>query len=204
MGVASKDIEGKTPALIREVSGVILAGGQSRRFGKNKAFVKIDGIPLIEKVTAVMRSVFQYTVLITNTPADYAHLDLPMQEDLIKGLGPLGGLYSALMTIPTQFGFCVACDMPHLNEKLIRSIVELRDDFDAVVPRISGKMEALHAVYHKRCLGPIGKLMDSGRYQVIRFFPQVSVRYVEEEEMRRIDPDLKSFYNVNMPQELFS
>jgi len=203
MGVASKDIEGKTPALIREVSGVILAGGKSRRFGKNKAFVKIDGIPLIEKVTAVMRSVFQYTVLITNTPAEYAHLDLPMQEDLIKGLGPLGGLYSALMTIPAQFGFCVACDMPHLNEKLIRSIVELRDDFDAVVPRISGKMEALHAVYHKRCLGPIGKLINSGRYQVIQFFPQVSVRYVEEEEMRRIDPDLKSFYNVNMPQQLF-
>ena len=78
-------------ASLRDVTGVILAGGKSRRFGKNKALVEIDGIPLIGRVVSVMKSVFQHLVLITNTPDEYSYLKLPMYEDIIKGLGPLGG-----------------------------------------------------------------------------------------------------------------
>ena len=185
-----------------DVTGVILAGGKSRRYGKNKALVEIDGIPLIGRVVSVMQSVFQHLVLITNTPDEYSYLKLPMYEDIIKGLGPLGGIFTALMTITNEAGFFVACDMPSLNRELIHHMVKVRADFDAVVPSIHGNVEALHALYCKRCLPAIRRLVDSREYQVFRFFPEVSVRYVDDNEIRRFDPELRSFFNVNRPQEL--
>ncbi|MBN1847361.1 MAG: molybdenum cofactor guanylyltransferase [Deltaproteobacteria bacterium] len=185
--------------MIKDVAGVILAGGKSLRYGRNKALVKIDGIPLIERVIHVMRSLFRHLILITNTPDDYAYLKLPMHEDLIKGLGPLGGIFTALMTIKNQAGFFVACDMPNLNRELIHYMVEIRCDFDAVVPRLQEGTEALHALYGKRCLPPIKHLIDSSQYQIFRFFPKVSVRYVDENEIRRFDPQLESFFNINKP-----
>ncbi|RLF57301.1 MAG: molybdenum cofactor guanylyltransferase [Thermoplasmata archaeon] len=186
---------------ITDVTGVILAGGKSSRYGSNKALVKVNGTPLIEKVTEVIHSVFQKVVLITNTPGTYAYLQLPMYEDLIKGLGPLGGIYTGLTVITTEAGFFVACDMPSLNSDLIRYMVGCRKDFDAVIPRIAGKMESLHALYAKPCLPAAKRLIDSGNRQVIRFFPEVSVRYVEEKEIRAFDPHFSSFFNINRPEE---
>src|SRR3989339_729492 len=107
---------------IGKVTGVILAGGKSRRFGKNKSFIQIDGTPLIERVVTVMGSVFEHRLLVTNTPEEYAYLGLPMVQDLIKGIGPLGGIYTGLETIADDAGFFVACDMPYLNADLVRHL----------------------------------------------------------------------------------
>ena len=187
---------------IKDVSGVVLAGGRSTRYGKNKAFVKLHGIPLIERVLDVMRPIFRRIIIITNTPDEYSYLELPMYQDIIKGLGPLGGIITGLRVIPDNAGFFVACDMPFLNQGLIRHIVEIKADFDVVVPRISGKMEALHALYGKRCQSKIEGLINSRIYQIFRFFNEVSVRYVDEDEVRIFDPDLRSFLNINRPEGL--
>ena len=186
---------------IEDVSGVVLAGGRSTRYGKNKALVKFHGIPLIERVLDVMRPIFRRVIIITNTPDEYSYLELPMYQDIIKGLGPLGGINTGLRVIPGS-GFFVACDMPFLNQGLIRHIVEIKADFDVVVPRISGNMEALHALYGKGCQSKIEGLINSGIYQVFRFFNEVSVRYVDEDEVRIFDPDLRSFLNINSPEGL--
>ncbi len=185
-----------------DVAGVILAGGKSRRYGMNKALVKIDGISLIERVIRVLEPLFRDLILITNTPDEYAHLRLPMYGDLIKGLGPIGGIYTALSNIPHEAGFFVACDMPLLSQTLISHMVEVRGNFDVVVPRISGRMETLHALYGKGCLSSIKRQIDSREYQIIRIFKEVHVQYMEEEEIRKFDSDLKSFINVNRPEEL--
>jgi molybdopterin-guanine dinucleotide biosynthesis protein A len=187
---------------IKDVTGVILAGGKSLRYGRNKALVRIEGIPLIERVVNVMSSLFRRLILITNTPDEYAFLKLPMHKDLIKGLGPIGGIFTALMTIKNSAGFFVACDMPNLNPALIHYMVEIRDGFDAVVPRLQEGTEALHALYGKRCLPPIKQLIDSSQYQIFRFYPSVSVRYVNEAEIRRFDPQLESFFNINKPDAI--
>ncbi len=187
---------------IKNVTGVILAGGRSIRYGKNKALVKIEGISLIERVIGVMGPLFQNLIISTNTPDDYSHLNLSIQEDLIRGLGPLGGIHAALSVMPDEAGFFVACDMPFLNREFINHMVEVGQGFDAVVPRISWKLEALHAIYSKRCLPAIERLIESGECQIIRFFPEMSVRYVEEDEIRCFDPELRSFFNVNRPEEL--
>jgi molybdopterin-guanine dinucleotide biosynthesis protein A len=187
---------------IQGVSGIVLAGGKSSRYGKNKALVSINGVPLIKRVLRVMKPLFPSIVIITNTPDEYAFLDLPMFEDRIKGLGPLGGILTGLQVIPENAGFFVACDMPFLNSDLIRYLASVRQDFDVVVPTFSGKFEALHALYTKNCLQEIERLIRDGIYQTIRLFQSVDVRYVAEHEIRRFDPQFKSFSNINKPGEL--
>jgi molybdopterin-guanine dinucleotide biosynthesis protein A len=198
----SEDRASSSAEKIEDVTGVVLAGGRSSRYGKNKALAELDHVPLIERVLQVMGAIFHHVVMITNTPDEYAHLRIPMAQDVIRGLGPLGGIYTGLKVIPDRTGFFVACDMPFLNPDLIRHMVAIRDDFDVVVPRISGKIEALHGVYGKRCLAGIEGLIRSGTYQIFRFFSSVSVRFVDEDEVRRWDPDLTSFLNINTPDEL--
>ncbi len=202
MPVASKDSDHKKPPPFRDVSGVILVGGKSSRYGRNKALVELDGVPLIERVIRVMRPLFERLILITNTPHEYAHLKLPMYKDLIKGLGPIGGILTGLEAISNDAGFFVACDMPYLNKDLIHHIVASRDDFDVVAPRVGKHIEALHSLYSKRCLPAVRRKIGSWEYQVIRVFSEVSVRYVNEDEIRRFDPELKSFLNINRPQQL--
>ena len=187
---------------VDDVTGVVLAGGRSSRYGQNKALIKFEDVPLIERVLNTMGSVFHHVIIITNTPNEYAHLQIPMVEDIIKGLGPLGGIYTGLKAISDPKGFFVACDMPRLNPDLIRHMVAISDDFDVVVPKISWKIEALHGLYAKRCLDSIEGLIHSKTYQIFRFFPKVRVRFVDEVEIRRWDPDLMSFFNINTPDEL--
>jgi molybdenum cofactor guanylyltransferase len=187
---------------IRDISAVILAGGKSLRFGSNKAFAELNGLPLIEMVITALRPVFNELMIITNNPGEYAYLGLPMNEDLIKGLGPIGGIYTGLEKIKFPSGLFVACDMPFLSEKLIRYMAGLGDGFDAVVPKIDWKMEPLHAIYSKNCLPIIKKLIGSGECMINKFFQQIQVRFLDEKEVRGYDPLLRSFYNINKPDEL--
>jgi len=183
-------------------AGVVLAGGRSSRYGSNKALAVVDGVPLIQRVVGVLEPIFQRVYVITNSPAEYEFLGLPMFRDLIPGLGPLGGIHTALRRMPEARGFFTACDMPRLNGRLIRHMVDQARDVDAVVPRISGMLEALHAVYARSCLPAIQALIDSRCRQVLRFFDSVTVRYLEAEEIRRYDPALESFFNINRPADM--
>lgn len=187
---------------IQNVTGVILAGGKSSRYGENKALIKIHGIRLIERVVTVISSVFEHRLLVTNTPEEYAYLRIPMVQDLIKGLGPLGGIYTGLETISDDAGLFVACDMPYLSAPLLRRLVELREGYDAVVPRIGWMIEPLHALYAEGSLGALKDNIDSGQYQVREFLSRIRTRYVEEETIRAFDPDLKCLVNVNRPVDI--
>jgi len=198
----SENTKAKIKPPFTDSVGIILAGGKSTRYGRNKALENIGGRTLIEHVVETMTSLFESIILITNTPAEYAHLGLPMHEDLIKGLGPIGGIYTALKVIDKDFGFVVACDMPFLSKTLITHMVSIKESFDVVVPRMDWKIEALHAIYRKSCLKQIEKNIAQEIYQVMRLFESVTVRYVEEEEIIQFDPELKSFLNINRPQDL--
>jgi len=196
------DLNNNRHALLGNVSGFILLGGKSSRYGSNKALVKIGGVRLVDRVAGVMNSIFHRVILLTNTPEEYAYLQMPMVEDIVKGFGPMGGIYTGLMTLPDEVGFFVACDMPFLSESLIRHMVDVRDDFDAVVPRMDWMLEPLHALYSKRCLPVIHKAIGQNQHQILKCFAALRVRYVDEEELRLWDPDLRSFFNINKPQDL--
>ena len=95
----------------------------------------------------------------------------------------------------------VACDMPFLNEDLLRYMMEQAEGFDVIIPRLKGLLEPLHAVYSRHCLPPIERLLAQGGGRIVSFFPHIRVRYVDAVEVDRFDPQHHSFFNVNTPQD---
>ena len=191
----------ETP-LIKGVTGIILAGGKSSRFGSNKALANFKGSPLIERAVGVLDTIFENLMIITNNPLEYSYLKIPLYQDLVKGLGPVGGIYTGLDALDDDWAFFCACDMPFINEDLVRYIAGVRDGFDAVVPKVDWKIEPLHALYSKNCLPAIKELIYKKEYQTIKAFDNIKVRYVEEEEIKAYDPQQKAFLNVNKQDEL--
>lgn len=183
------------------ITGVILAGGSSKRYGQNKAFLEIGSIRLIDRITEEMKNIFERVILVTNEKKGYEYLGIPMLEDIIKELGPIGGIYTGLMNLSDQAGFFVACDMPFINKQLVRYMVDIQDNHSAVVPLVADEIEPLHAIYAKSCLGPIRDLIDSKRYQVRFFYDQIPVRYVKEDEIRKFGSPTRAFLNINTPDE---
>jgi len=186
---------------IPSLTGVILAGGQSRRYGTNKALEKLDGIPLIEHACMSLKKAVSQVVISTNEPEIYEFLGLPMFRDQVKGLGPLSGIHAALRFIRGEAGFFVACDMPFLNPSLIRHMAECCRDADAVVPRIGPYVEPLHSLYKKTCRPSVDHAVARREKKIVSFFGEIKVHYVEESMIRRYDPEMETFVNINNPEE---
>lgn len=193
------------PEEIVQNSGVtiaILAGGQSRRMGQNKSFVLLGDKPVFEHVLARLLLLERPVSVITNTPEHYAKYNLPMIPDMLSGLGTLGGIYTAIQTSKTDYTLCVACDMPFLNTSLLRYLIGLCGEHDLIVPRIGKYFEPLHAIYRKTCIDPIDRQLKKNILQASGFYDAVKMRIVEETEIRPHDPDLRSFMNLNTPDDL--
>jgi len=157
---------------------------------------------MIEKVCEILRLVFSHLLIVTNTPDEYSFLNIPMTGDLIKGLGPIGGIYSGLYYMETEAGFFVACDMPFLNRELICHMLDIASGYDAVVPKIDWMFEPLHALYTKKCIPAIKSTIDSHKRQIINCFNDIHVKYVSEQEIRAFDPEILSFLNINRPYDI--
>lgn len=170
--------------------------------GTDKSFVLFQGRPLIEVVLERVAGLGDQTILVTNKPADYAYLSLPMVGDIYPDNGPLGGIHTALHHAATPHTLVVACDMPWLNRELLAYMIDLRDEADIIVPRWDKFPEPLHAIYSKACLPPIEANLLEGRLKITGFFGRVAVRFVDRPEIERFDPDGRSFANVNTPDDL--
>jgi molybdopterin-guanine dinucleotide biosynthesis protein A len=187
----------------RDVSCIILAGGTSRRMGQDKAFIQVGGIRLFDYVYGTCRELFSEIIIVTNQPHHFIDYNPPIVTDEIPGSGSLGGLYTGLKRASNEYSLCVACDMPFLNPELITYVIDKRLTSDVVIPRTTEGLQPLHAVYSKRCIDPIKKCLERADLKIPIFFPDVQVTYCEEEEIKRIDPALISFMNVNTRQDLF-
>jgi molybdenum cofactor guanylyltransferase len=186
-----------------DVTGAILAGGESRRMGQNKAFIQVDGIRLFDYVYGTCKELFSEIFIVTNQPPQFKNYQAHIVIDAIPGSGSLGGLYTALMHASNDHTFCVACDMPFLNPELISLLIEKRLHYDIVIPRTKGGPEPLHAIYSKRCIQPIKKLLDRGELKITKLLSsELRICYCEEEELKKIDPFLSSFTNVNTREDL--
>ncbi|HAM57802.1 MAG: hypothetical protein A2X51_02395 [Candidatus Rokubacteria bacterium GWC2_70_24] len=185
------------------VTGVIQAGGKSIRMGgAPKALVPLGGRSIIERVVDAVRAVTGDVLIVTNTPALYAHLGLPMVPDVFPDHGSLGGIYSGLAAVPGDAAFTVACDMPFLSVEVVRLVASRAAEADVVIPQIAGQWETLHACYAKSCLGPIERRLRSGRLKIIGFFDEVRVLAITEAQIARLCDPAVVFMNVNTPDEL--
>lgn len=195
------------------LSAAILAGGLSRRMGTDKARIRLTptGPMLIEAVVAAVRSVAREVFLVANDDRlDF--LGLRTVPDAHPGAGSLGGIYSAVAGAGTEHCLVVACDMPFLSVPLLRALAAEPRDYDVLAPRITvgenrqgtgdGVYETLHAIYGRGALPAMAAQIAAGRFRIVGFFPQVRVRAMPEAAVRRLDPDLRSFFNVNTPERL--
>jgi len=186
---------------IMHITGVILAGGQSRRMGRDKAFLPFGTGVLVERVIEVLQQVTEELLLITNTPEPYLRFGLPMASDVLPGAGSLGGIYSGLMHAKTPYSLCLACDMPFVKPEFLRVLCEMASEADVVIPKNADDFQTLCAVYAQACREPIRQKIDAGRLKITGFFDQVRVHVIEGELLARYDPHDLMFFNANTPEE---
>jgi len=183
------------------MTGIVLSGGENRRMGKDKAFLKIAGIPMIEHVLAALRSIANRVIIVTNSPRLYASYDASVIRDVSDKRGPLTGIYTGLLHSQDEYNFVVACDMPFLNSQLLSYMAGLSEGYDVVLPRIDDFVEPLHAVYNRRLIPIIENHLQRDARQIKTVFKDVRVCYVSEREIDRFDPRRRSLKNLNTPQE---
>jgi molybdopterin-guanine dinucleotide biosynthesis protein A len=185
------------------LTGLILAGGASRRMGENKALLALEGRKLIERVADALAALTDDILIIANEAEPYRFLDRPIIPDIRPGYGPLMGLYSGLKAARGELALLVAVDMPFLSPDYLRFLLALAPGYDVVIPRTGHRLHPLCAVYRREsCLPAIEQAIARGQRRLIAFHPQMRVRQVDEAELRRIDPDLRALMNVNTPEEL--
>lgn len=185
------------------VTVAIQAGGQSSRMGRDKALVPLGGKPLIAHLLARVEGLGDEILITTNRPEAYARFGARMASDPVPGAGALEGLHTALTAAKGDQVLLLACDMPFVSRPLLEYMLDLADDADIVVPRREGRFEPLHALYKRSlCLPPLRAALASGEKRMIAFFPHVQVLTIEKPELTRLDPQGRSFFNINTPEDL--
>ncbi|HOV86418.1 MAG TPA: molybdenum cofactor guanylyltransferase [Syntrophobacteraceae bacterium] len=184
------------------VTGAILAGGRSRRYGRNKALEVFDGLRLIDRGTASLEPYCAPVFVVANDLWEYADVQAVLLRDLIAHQGPLGGIATALWFSPHEWVFVKAADMPFLVPELLTLMLGAKEGFDAVVPVHRELYEPLLALYHRRCLPAVNRVLEGPERKVIAFYRQVKVRFLQEFEWKTVDPKALSFMNANTPEEM--
>ncbi len=186
------------------ITGVILAGGENKRFsGKNKAFIRIGEKCMLDRIYRIYDDLFKEIILVTNDPLQYLDWDFQIVTDLFPMKGSLVGIHAGLFYSTTPYAFFAACDTPFLQKELIGTIIDSLDsEVDVVIPETGLGLEPLCAIYSKACLKPIERQLAAKVLKIQTFFQKVRVRKVSETSLRGSDPDLLSFFNVNTPDDL--
>jgi molybdopterin-guanine dinucleotide biosynthesis protein A len=186
------------------VSGAILAGGASRRMGRDKAFLEWEGRPLIAGIVERLRPVVDEVIVVADDTARYAGFADRCVPDVYRGVGTLGGIHAGLEAARHELVLVVACDMPFLKQEVLDWFVAAAggnggSEADLVILRHEAGVEPLHAVYRKSCLPAIEATIERGERCAFAFYDRIRVRYVAPAELAALDPELESFRNVNTP-----
>jgi len=176
------------------------------RLGYDKAVEIIGERTLLQRVVSNISS-FGSDIMIViakeqSLPQLIGYPRLRVVTDIYTGKGPLGGIYAGLVASESFYNLVVSCDMPFLNQALLRYMIQLSPGFDLVVPRLGELIEPLHAVYAKGCLAPIEYLLKQSELQIRQLFTMARVRYVDSDEINRFDPTHLSFFNINTEADL--
>lgn len=187
------------------VTGVVLAGGQSRRMGRDKALLELSGETLLARSLRVLAPLSDDLLVVGRDPGESALPGVRAVPDDEPGLGPLGGLATALRHLRTDRALVVACDLPLLQPDLLRHLLALAHAHaaaaDAIVPRTAKGAEPLHAVYAAACLPAVEACLGAGERAVFALLGRLRTRYLEPPEWQRYDPEGLSFLNVNTPDD---
>jgi len=193
-------------------TAIILCGGRSARFGSDKAMLTIDGMPMIMRVIQRVSPVVDEIIIAARDPAQGMCItgaipnDLMVVYDSVIGYGPIAGILAGLLASKSEYSVCLACDLPYANPDVIDALFGCAEERggDAAIPRHpDGTLEPLHAVYGRPMIRACQSVTESGARTVRSAISLLSrTVFVPTELLRRFDPDLRTFLNVNYPEDL--
>ena len=181
----------------------VQAGGKSSRMGKDKALIRLAGIPLIEHVLGRIDGLADEILITTNRPETLNHLNLRMAPDEVPGAGALHGLNTALRAALGDVVLVLSCDTPFVSRELLEHLLNRAHEADVIVPKHGDKYEPLQAVYNSaHCLPALEAALESDERRMVSFFPKVHILPIEEPVLTELDPSGLSFFNINTPADL--
>jgi molybdopterin-guanine dinucleotide biosynthesis protein A len=187
---------------IQDCTGVLVAGGRAARLGgAPKGLLRVDGEPIAARSVGLFQRLFGRALIVTNDPAPYTALGVPLVPDVLPGRGAPGGLHAALTAAETPWVFAAGCDMPFLDPRAIAYLAARRVGADAVLVRTAAGLEPLHAFWSKGCLPALEALFAAGQPSFRDLARAVRATVVEEPEWRTVDPALRSLENANTPED---
>jgi molybdenum cofactor guanylyltransferase len=187
-----------------EVTGVLLAGGKSRRMGEDKRYLVVGEQTLLERGLGVLQSIFQEVLVVIAQDSPSLGVDARVMRDLVADCGSLGGLYTGLTQATTSCIFLVGCDMPFLDQAVIAQFTSRRATADIVMAKLGSRLHPMHALYGKRCLPALEQMIRTRQLKIQELVSHASLRvqYVTEADLHNIDPSGRSFQNVNTQADL--
>ncbi len=185
-------------------TGVILAGGQNKRFdGQNKAFIRIGGKRIVDRLLEVYARLFDHIVLVTNDPAAYMDVDALIVSDHFSVRSSLNGLHAGLFAAGHEYAFFTACDTPFVKETLIKRMLDnIERRADIIIPSTTAGYEPMFSVYKKTCMPAMVSQLKHDVLKIDGLFRKVRVKKVVEANLREVDPELISFFNINTHEDL--
>ena len=174
--------------------------------GQPKAALDFGGMPLLTRIVIELKWWFDEIVIVAAPKSEgLPRIEIPglkIVHDETAFAGPLDALRRGLNALDHGIAFACSCDLPMLNSDVAADLVAMLDDFDAVIPEVGGKLQPLHAVYRKRCANAIESARSRRRdSDLTASASAINARKVGEEELRKLDPQLTSFFNVNTPED---
>jgi molybdopterin-guanine dinucleotide biosynthesis protein A len=183
------------------LTALILCGGRSRRMGRPKAFLPFAGKTIIEHLLSITGQIFDESLLVSNEPDTVSHLEVDVVKDILPYRGPLGGILSGLLVARNEYVFVIACDMPLINRRLLRSMAAQRHDADVVVLSHEDGIEPLLGVYSRACVKPLEESLFAGRLKVQDFLSGLKAKIFEYKDNQSESGELPAYFNVNTPQD---
>lgn len=184
------------------INSILLAGGNSTRFGEDKARTALGNEIMIRRIVEKLRSVSDKVYVVANDPSSYSFLNTEIIKDIIPNQGPLGGLYTGLRYSNSLYNFVLPCDMPLITQNYLEYLKSHTKDYDALVPKYNGYMEPLAGIYSKNCVGPIQKQINRNNLSLKSFFPDIKVKTISEKQIKEIEDPDRLFCNINYTKDL--
>ena len=183
------------------VAAVILAGGLSRRMGRDKLTLTLGGVTLLESVASRFEEEFKDVFISVADTGKYPDIAVRKIADILPGAGPISGLHAALTVLPCDGVFLAAADLPYACPRAAKRIIELSEGYDACIVRLpDGKLEPLFGYYRKTLLPGCFDLIMSGNNRMSALISGANARFVSPEDLGELWSD-KLIVNINYPED---
>jgi molybdenum cofactor guanylyltransferase len=187
-----------------DCTGVILAGGKNSRLpGEKKTFRRVGDEMMLTRIHDLFATLFKEVIIVVNDPKDFVGLDMMVVTDIHPSRCALAGLHAGLFYASNPWAYVTACDVPFVNEEVIRHMISRRDSrCEVIVPRTDDGLEPLAALYSRECIPLIERNLERKMFMIKKFFRIKKIKEIPVSDLKKLDPSMQFMFNVNTPEDL--